>query len=384
LIPNEILFVLSFIFLFFGLSASNKVISKKALFIPLSLIAIGLIYSFENQSLLITKDIFYFLSPILVFAFGQVFALHFTISEYIKYSIIISIFLGIVFLFNIDSSAKYESISELKEEQGMPSYFTILALSLCLISIRYKIFPLTNKLKIVILFLSLIVLLAFSRTFILVLILLLLFGFNQLRFNKNFTFKFIAISLVSTFSYLAILDVGTTDRTTFIGKISTSIKEISFSNYSSNADINQNWRGFEAFKGLQQVEKGTVGQLFLGQGFGKTAPLGFFMPLGDGVFSEIPKFHNGYITILLKTGIVGIFLYLFFFLKIVFVNLEDKEIFSDHLFVKNMLAGLAMVLIVVTFVIAGWLNTTSMLPFTFSLGFFYQLKLQLIKNRKSS
>lgn len=373
---QEICFAISVIGMILSLKFSNYNIDIKILISPLSLIFIGLVFSFQNPEYLVFKDVFYFLSPILIFMFGQSYSLHFSIHDFLKHIIFLSLILGFLFLINVNNPENYTSISKMKEEQGVPSYFTIIAFIMIILSVKHRVIKFNFKLLILLIFLSIISILSFSRTFLLSFMLMFIVGYGYLRFNKFFLFKFLLVSLIFGLVYFYVLSLGVTDRTTFIGKISTSLSEISLSDYSTSAEISHNWRGFEAFKGFEQYKKGNQIQYIIGQGFGQTAPLGIFMPLGDSVFSEIPKFHNGYITILLKTGILGLLIYFLFFFNLAIVNLKDNSIFDNNLFITNFLAGLSIVILVSTFVISGWLNKTSMIPFIFSLGYFYQLKIR--------
>ena len=218
-----------------------------------------------------------------------------------------------------------------------------------------------------------------SRTFFIVIIILGMFSSGYIKLNKTFFKRGLLISLGFIVLTSFLLNINNVDRKTFIGKVTTSVQEIQPQNYSSKSDINENWRGFEAFIGLLQYSKGSTQELILGQGFGKSAPLGFTMPLGGSSFAEIPKFHNGYVTIILKTGILGILLLLLFYLKLFRSSLNYQKSHFNESRIKGQFAiGILLALIVSTFVIGGWLNQGTFTYFIFSLGFMSYCKSSII------
>ncbi|WP_460451788.1 hypothetical protein [Alsobacter sp. SYSU BS001988] len=81
--------------------------------------------------------------------------------------------------------------------------------------------------------------------------------------------------------------------------------------YSGLGDINDFWRAFEGYAGYKSwADTGLFGHLF-GRGGGATSPLGLGIKLGpdpESTFTEVPVFHNGFIYILVKAGIVGVLL----------------------------------------------------------------------------
>ena len=101
-------------------------------------------------------------------------------------------------------------------------------------------------------------------------------------------------------------------------KFSASASEITIRSFSDAAEINHNWRGYEAFLGLQKYYKGNVAELLFGQGLGAVVrpPNWIF---GAGWLSVIPMFHNGYMTILLKTGVVGLCVFFFFMYRVLII-----------------------------------------------------------------
>lgn len=338
---------------------------------PFYLLLLGLIFSYQNVSIDIIRDVFYFINPIVIFLFGYLSARRISFQKFIKTLVFLGVLFSFIFIFGHNFNTDYSSIRELRQEEGITSYVVVISLSILIISkIRNLNFfpkPLRNIFLII---LALASILAFSRTFLLVFVLCMIFGLGILRFDKKLPLKIIAVITLLLFGAYSVTSFGTDDRSTFIGKLRTSIDEISIQDYSDKADINSNWRGYEAYKGIEQIQKGSLPEIILGQGFGALTPLGVEIQLGEKEFSEIPKFHNGFITILLKTGILGLIIYSLFFLRLIFSNLNKKSLNYEQDIAINFSAAFSIVLLLTTFVIAGWLNQAAMIPLILGLGFF--------------
>jgi hypothetical protein len=381
-LPYEVVFIIVvFSTLIHIVFKGLKYTELKTLLLPFLLILIGLFYPFKNPLELVIKDIFYFFFPLFVFYFGYLFAYYFTILSFFRLIIKLSVLLSLLYLLGYNFFNTYESVYEERDENGVASYIVIFALF-----IKTKGFDRINKSKrvdiLTILLFSFVSIISLSRTFILVFIILLIFGTGFIKFNKYFIYKFIFMLVVSCISIYLLVNIDNKDRDTFVGKIATSFSEIAISEYSSKEDINNNWRGFEAFIGIAQYAKGSTLELIFGQGFGKSAPLGFEMRLDENLITEIPKFHNGFITILLKTGIIGCLVYLTFFIRLIFLNLKvSKRGEPYYILSSQLIAGISAVILFATLIISGWLNKGTFLIFIFSLGFFINSKYRILKSQ---
>jgi hypothetical protein len=108
------------------------------------------------------------------------------------------------------------------------------------------------------------------------------------------------------------------EGTTFFSKITHSLNEMVIKKYDSTFEIMHNWRGYEGFLGFSKFYEGNFFEILFGQGFGAVVytPNWIFDSLENGL-GILPFFHNGFITILLKSGIVGLFFFFAFFYKII-------------------------------------------------------------------
>lgn len=97
----------------------------------------------------------------------------------------------------------------------------------------------------------------------------------------------------------------------FFDKMIGSFSEFRISDYSSMSDINNNWRGYEAYLAIQEVEQaGGIARL-IGLGFGSYV-VGPF----EDKLQKIPFTHNGFVTIYLKAGFLGLIAFALFIFKL--------------------------------------------------------------------
>lgn len=99
--------------------------------------------------------------------------------------------------------------------------------------------------------------------------------------------------------------------TGFLQKLVGSFDEFRVWNYFEMSDINENWRGYEAYLGIQEVE--AVGGIAraIGVGFGS-----FVVGPFEDKLQIIPFTHNGFVTIYMKAGLLGLLAFTFFVFKL--------------------------------------------------------------------
>ena len=100
----------------------------------------------------------------------------------------------------------------------------------------------------------------------------------------------------------------------FFEKTANTSSEVNVHSYETFEDINLNWRGFEASRAAKTyAEFGDTEKLF-GGGFGTNVDLGFAMKLlgshGWESLESISLLHNGYMELLVKTGLLGLSLFI--------------------------------------------------------------------------
>ena len=119
-------------------------------------------------------------------------------------------------------------------------------------------------------------------------------------------------------------------------------------------DFNDNFRSFENIKTVNQIFNGDVQPAITGNGLGATVDVGRKMWTNDGTFVRYyPVLHNAFSTVLLKSGLLGIFIYC---LSIYFVGQKKFKNLNNSLInnINSLLFGSAVFLIFSSWVFMGF------------------------------
>ncbi len=116
-------------------------------------------------------------------------------------------------------------------------------------------------------------------------------------------------------------------------------------------DFHDNYRAYENIRTIEQVSLNNT--VLFGEGIGSQVDLKQEVFLGDMYLRKISILHNGFMTVLIKTGAVGVLIYLmsiFFFFKNPHAN-------SEHIKSINMIfVGTGVFLIISNWVFMGFYN----------------------------
>jgi O-antigen ligase len=129
---------------------------------------------------------------------------------------------------------------------------------------------------------------------------------------------------------------------------------------ASRMEIQNNWRGYESYQGMLKFDDGKGLQKAFGYGFGARVDLGLIMKLAGEDYDTVPILHNEYVMLLVKSGIVGLLLYLVFLYMIGFTSITRFEINNDEIYYSyQMLSALSAVTILNTYIGFGLLDPTN-------------------------
>jgi len=145
---------------------------------------------------------------------------------------------------------------------------------------------------------------------------------------------------------------------TFLGKVQNSLNEIAFESGDNTRSMYANWRGFEAFRAFVTWQNSSFLQKIFGLGWGAEIELGRAVYYGAGEVDSLPFAHNGYFTLLVKTGLIGIGLFLFFLVQP--ARLKMHNVRREEVVFSQMLRGGTVVLLLTTIMISGPLNKESL------------------------
>lgn len=320
----------------FILIAKNGEVVFSSSLLPLVLMgAMGIVMAVININNLlfsnIIKDISYFFRPILIIYFGYVISLYNKRSNNIglyKFIVIYSVLSAVLNLVNILINYKVVitnfTFLNIREVMGHSDDIMVLGFTVLIFFSQYygkKLFS-RNISKLFTLIFILNILVSFSRTkiltfFIMVIIFMVINPQKNIKLNNIRIGILITVVVMSGILYFEYGDINKyfSFLDPFMKKIMNSMTEISAqSDWNNYAEIVHNWRGYEIYSAKQLLNSFAVIEKVFGAGLGTLIPVLHSdlvgVPLSEG---GIILLHNGYYTILIKTGIAGLLLYLMFF-----------------------------------------------------------------------
>lgn len=322
----------------------------------------------------VIRDIYIFIVPIVSILLGQLFYKYMrNITEVLKIVTFCGIISSYIYFLKyiLYFGFKLAYIFAIRDQIGSISYVSMIALVLIIVNFKYKLFTFRFKkimvINVIILFLNLII--CFSRSSILFVFILIFFLFDLHKLKKSIKMIMTIIALLS------ILNIYTfkhpdSNMGIFMGKLYNSIDEILIKDYSSEKEINDNWRGYEGYRAINKFNDGSILEKIFGFGAGSRIDLGLSMKLGENVYTDIPYTHNGYTTILIKTGVFGIVLYIIYFLRISLFGyrLSRAKLSNEVQISSRLLLGLCINILVSTYFLGGVYSGTGYFPINLLIG----------------
>lgn len=156
----------------------------------------------------------------------------------------------------------------------------------------------------------------------------------------------------------------------FMNKVVNSPSEVKVRAYETYADINNHWRGFEAYRAEKTYATYSTGDKIFGGGGGALVDLGIAMQLSSAqAFKYIPITHNGYMYLLVKTGVCGLCLFTLFIGQLLATAWKALRLRTP----EATFAGLALlwtplVIAATQGVITGIFNKGELMPVLFLTG----------------
>ena len=322
---------------------------------------IAFIVSFFNDESIYNffRDIAYLLKPILGLLVGYQIAKkinigHLSIIIYTGVIIAASHLLIVFFTF-----LKFHTITVniLREYCG---YFSDYEIYVLLILLFYKKFNVNYSKKTLYIFIAILSFSSFlylSRTNFIQFIILFIAIKGYFVLNKK-SMAIIFSFLIVVFSGYAAIYYSKPQRTgkgieAFLYKIKIAPLEPFKTKINKDdwKDFNDNYRSYENILTFKQVTYEGDSTILFGKGLGSTINLGREVWSNDGAYIQyIPILHNGFATIFLKSGLIGVLLLLLF----IYLLLKQKK--SENQLIQSinfLLIGSAIFLIVSNWVFMG-------------------------------
>ncbi len=368
-------YIYGFIFILLYISMEILLIGKfplmKEMYLLFLIILIGIASSLVNLDNLneinIIRDLSYFFRTLFLIYCGYYLGwknkknidyTKFIFSIIVVYSFLVVFFNFLHILFNLNFIIQDFSFLKIRETMGTSDELWIIGLFILYVYPRYygmKLF--TNKVeKIFYLFFYMAFFVTFSRTSIINFFICL---FIYTLFNGKIKIKHILFAplLIIFISLFLVFLLKLEFMQPFVLKIENTLVELSIkTDWSRYENIVQNWRGYEVFVALNQFNNFSLLQKIMGNGFGTLIPVKYTnlvgVPLENG---GIILLHNGYYTLLLKTGICGLLCYLLFFCRLILLSLKS---YSDNAMESIILLSISVITLVNTYTTTGIFKST--------------------------
>ncbi|MFQ9320921.1 MAG: hypothetical protein ACLR3E_02520 [Enterococcus durans] len=386
IIPGEFLYMLLVVGVIVLLKLNNwrtprKIVGKQSLLLWLFIlgICIGMLNLVHLNMLSFARDIFYFSFPIIILIYISLLSMIFGKNNELLNSIIyaaavLSVIYLINFLLNKNSVMDQSNIWVYRKETGTGYFIVPIALSILLFSKQFSFFTMKKWKKICLIFLlSSHVILSFSRTVMIIFIIFFFILFPKRNLRKTLIFCF-TILIILPFLYEGIKLFSTNELLKqYINKIVTSFVEMSKNeDWSDKMNIVANWRGYETFSALTEFRSLNSLTKLIGNGFGAEIEVGHFAELVGGSGTTIPVLHNGYLALLIKVGISGLLVYLFFLLSNIYYYVR-LVIYKKNVYYKLVLSSFLSIL-VFTYFSTGIFQVQPRLVFLFIIGYYYKYR----------
>jgi hypothetical protein len=356
-------------------------------FFMLLLIMIGMMGIFKLQSGAydFLKDLIYFLRPLVV-----MLATYFCVRkldrkvDFFNIIVLCGFGLALIHLLHIGSQIIFikPSLDKFRGLFGRLNHVEMIALFvvICVKDLPIKKTRFKAVYQFLVLCLAVSFLLYFSRTMLMVFALMVLAYFGYLKLNARGAMAFGVLMILSGAFVLFLAnydpskerDPGITTR--FLEKMKNSYTEafepIEFDPYKQDRrELWPRWRAFEANLVLTQVDK--EGKWILGKGFGSTVDVGFEIKLDGADIRYLPTVHNGMSYVYMKTGILGILVYMII-IGILYRYYYREEDPSRPVSYNRMLAAIAFYMFTASMVVTGIFKPYEMV--TFLIGGVFALK----------
>lgn len=362
--------------------ASKKQAFSKSLAVLIScffgIIATGFVFGAENDLYPFLKDAWYFINPITLVAVGYCFGTQAPqLHEALRMLTIAGVILAMLHLsrFAINPDLLIMPATEIRAIAGNGNFVVGISCALLLATVGHwkKMLAISPSFGwVTLLICGASMALAYSRTLVLVAFVFYIALRGLLigrRIVKLGAVGFTALALIGLVA-VNLPKATEAEKKTFSGKLLRSAQELTVSDYRDEQSINDNFRGFETARAIKSYVDGGPIRWLGGRGFGHFVDLGVYLFLGEGPMRYIPVLHNGILYVLVKTGAIGLALYLISFgwLYKKGLNAATSNNINQQ-FAGRLVQGAVAVILATSWLISGPFNKSALMAVLLLLGF---------------
>lgn len=332
-------------------------------YVLILLIATIVSFNFEYEKYLIVRDITYLCKPMIGFFLGyQLCRRNFqnAFRLLVKAGTFIAI-CHIIVIINAILIVGVRNVADLRSESGYFSDYEIYTLIILLFPKQFQLDYSKRTLRTLTLIVGFSAFMYLARTNFIQFVILFLAVKGYFVITKKSLSIILSIIVVSVVGYSIV--VSTNPRRNaeglegFLYKIKVAPMEPFKSkiNRDDYKDFNDNYRSYENIMTIRQVTRDGLTPTIFGKGLGSQIDLKQEVWLGDMNLRFISILHNGFMIVFLKSGLLGICIYMFtiifFFRKIK----TDKPIVNA---INLLFIGTGIFLFVSNWVFLGFYNLT--------------------------
>ena len=323
---GSIIYYVGVIVIYFSERNINVIRNTILLLVPITISLLIGLFIMRYSVYDVFKDAFYLTSPIIMLMLGEIFAKKMSSESFLMMVVCVGTFFAIINIAgNLMASGLQILIDprEVRDESedyfGSVNFFSILAFFVLYYWRFFYRENLTGFDGWVLLINGLAIYFSGSRTYWLA-VLLVIFMMYYPAVKKKYLILFSVIFLTAVTVYLS------TSNSTGADRIRHSLAEMTISEYEDISGKHLNYRGYEAFMALKEYSQYGIFNKALGGGMGAVVDMGEDSPVG---IQYIPILHNGYPYLLIKMGLFGTILFIYYFVSLIYryirwdVNIGD-------------------------------------------------------------
>ena len=348
-------------------------------FILIFLLSIIVSFFFKNKLYFIIRDITYLLKPILGLLLGYQFYRDKLVKNPFSFLLNAGIIMAAVHLLMVGYGVFLQGATSVAKIREYGGYFNDYEVYTLIILIFHRNFEIELSKRRLYIYLSILALSGFfylARTNFIQFFILFFAMKGWLIISKKSLTILASLTLFSIISYAAIYQYNPKRNGDSINEFLYKVKLIPLEafatkiNRSDWKDFNDHYRSYENIRTIEQLTHNKT--IFFGEGVGSQVNLKQKVLLGDMYLKRISILHNGYMTVLLKSGLIGLIILIgsisFFFKKFSFYNEVDKNI-------NLLFLGTGVFLLISYWVFMGFYNLLD--SKTLLIGFLFAYKSKL-------
>lgn len=272
----------------------------------------------DHELYFVIRDITYLIKPFIGLLLGYQLCKKFPLTAF-KTILYTGIFIALIHLsliFHAILFYKATTVNDIRFFGGFFSDFEVYAL---IIAIFHKKFELNLSRQKTLFFIGIIGFSAFfylARTNFIQFIILFLALKGYFEVNRRSITIVVSVLILTSIGYTAIYNLNPKRNGEGIEALLYKIKIAPIEAFKTKInredwkDFNDNYRSYENIMTVRQMSREGASSVLFGQGLGSQVDLKQQVWLGDMNLRYISILHNGFMTIFLKTGLLGLFIYI--------------------------------------------------------------------------